>query len=150
MKKVYVLILTLYSILNIQYLFSQTNAENKTDEKGRKQGYWEKIDPTTKKIIYKGTFKDDKHQGLFIYYFKGSDSVRTKMNFIQDGKIGYAQLYYYNGKLEAKGKYVGEQKDSLWNFYDDRATLISTEMYTAGKKNGASKVFSPDGKVSEE
>lgn len=130
--------------------FAQPKAENKTDEKGRKQGYWEKIDPATKNKIYKGTFKDDKPQGLFVYYYKGMDSVRTKMDFRQDGKIAYAQLYYYTGKIEAKGKYIGEQKDSVWSFYDGAGLLISTETYTNGKKDGPAKVFFPDGKVSEE
>src|ERR1035437_109136 len=138
--------LSLYSILSTQYAVAQ----NKTDEKGRKQGYWEKIDPGTKKIIYKGSFKDDKPQGLFIYYFKGMDSIHSKMDFRQDGKIAYGTLYYYTGKLEAKGKYIGEQKDSLWNFYDAAGVLLSAEMYVNGKKNGFSKIFFPDGKISEE
>ena len=145
MKKI-IFILSLYSIFATQCLVAQ----NKTDENGRKQGYWEKVDPSTKKIIYKGNFKDDKPQGLFTYYFKGADSVRTKMEFRQDGKYAYAKLYYYNGKLEAKGKYIGEQKDSLWNFYDDKGLLISTETYTNGIKNGPAKIFFPDGKLSEE
>jgi len=142
--------LSLYSILCTQFSLAQTKAENKTDEKGRKQGYWQKMDPTTKKIIYKGSFKDDKPQGLFTYYFKGSDSIHSKMDFRQDGKIAYAQLYYYSGKPEAKGKYIGEQRDSLWNFYDGAGVLISTEMYANGKKNGLSKIFFQDGKLSEE
>ena len=131
-------------------VFAQPKAENKTDEKGRKQGYWQKSDPGTGKIIYSGTFKDDKPQGLFTYYFKGMDSVHTKMDFRQDGKIAYATLYYYTGKMEAKGKYIGEQKDSLWNFYDGAGVLISSENYLNGKKQGISKVFYPDGKISEE
>jgi antitoxin component YwqK of YwqJK toxin-antitoxin module len=145
MKRI-ALLLTLYSLLTTHY----SVAQNKTDEKGRKQGYWEKVDPSTKKIIYKGTFKDDKPQGLFIYYHTGMDTVHTKMDFRQDGKIGYATLYYFTGKMEAKGKYVGEQKDSVWTFYDGKGVLISTETFTNGKKNGIAKIFFSDGKVSEE
>jgi antitoxin component YwqK of YwqJK toxin-antitoxin module len=141
-----ILLLSLYSIFSIQY----SAAQNKTDEKGRKQGYWEKLDPNTKKAIYKGNFKDDKPQGLFTYYYPGMDSVRTKMEFRQDGKIAYAKLYYNNGKMEAKGKYIREQKDSVWNFYDAAGVLISSDAYANGKKNGLSKVFLPDGKVAEE
>jgi antitoxin component YwqK of YwqJK toxin-antitoxin module len=123
---------------------------NKTDEKGRKQGYWEKIDPATKTIVYKGAFKDDKPVGTFYYYYKGTDSVHTKMDFRADGKSAYAKLYYIKGKLQAQGKYLNEQKDSVWNFYDELGVLISTEAYVNGKKNGVSKVFFPDGKLSEE
>ncbi|MGZ3867156.1 MAG: toxin-antitoxin system YwqK family antitoxin [Bacteroidia bacterium] len=139
-------ILAIFSLLGTQFCLSQ----NKTDEKGRKQGYWEKIDPVSKKIIYKGNFKDDKPQGMFTYYYKDMDSIRTKMEFRQDGKIGYAKLYYMSGKLEAAGKYIGEQKDSVWNFYDDAGVLISTDHFTNGKKNGPSKIFLPNGKLAEE
>lgn len=148
--KAWVTILSLFSILNTQYLIAQPKAENKTDEKGRKQGYWEKKDPSTNKIIYKGTFKDDKPQGLFVYYYKGMDSVRTKMDFRQDGKIGYAKLYYITGKMAASGKYIGEEKDSVWNFYDGTGLLISTETFSKGVKHGLAKIYLPDGKVSEE
>ena len=140
------ILLALYSLLTTYY----SVAQNKTDEKGLKQGYWEKIDPATKKIIYKGNFKDGKPQGVFTYYYPGMDSVKTKMDFRQDGKIAYAKLYYYTGKPEAKGKYIGEMKDSLWTFYDGAGVLISTEMYANGKKNGLVKVFLPDGVLAEE
>src|SRR5437016_3114141 len=135
--KNFLLVLSLYSLLITHY----SVAQNKTDEKGFKQGNWEKTDPATKKITYKGTFKDDKPQGLFIYYYPNSDSVHTKMDFGQDGKVAYAQLFHYTGKLQAKGKYINEQKDSTWNFYDDKGTLLSAEVYVNGKKDGPSKIF---------
>ncbi|MEO8760405.1 MAG: hypothetical protein ABI388_04615, partial [Bacteroidia bacterium] len=128
---------------------SQT--KNQTDANGLKQGYWEKMDDASKKIIYKGTFKDDKPQGTFYYYYKNSDSLRTKTEFRQNGKIAYVIMHHLStGKIEAKGKYVNEEKDSLWRFYDTSGTLISTENYLNGKKNGASKVYYPSGLVSEE
>jgi antitoxin component YwqK of YwqJK toxin-antitoxin module len=133
-------------------LFGQPpKAENKTDAQGKKQGYWEKIDPATKKVIYKGTFKDDKPHGLFIYYYVGTDSLRTKSEFRQDGKVAYVQMFHLvSGKIQARGKYIGEQKDSVWNFYDEKGNILSTEGYTNGKKHGVSKIFFPEGKLSEE
>lgn len=132
-------------------VLAQPKAENKTDEKGRKQGYWEKIDPATKKPIYKGTFKDDKPQGLFVYYHPGTDSVSTRSDFRKDGSIAYMQMFHLvSGKIKAKGKYLNEQKDSTWNFYDEEGKLLSTEGYKEGKKHGVSKIFFQDGKLSEE
>ncbi len=148
MKKV---ILIFLSFALLTPVFAQTRAENKTDAQGRKQGYWEKVDPKTGKIVYKGTFKDNKPQGLFTYYYPETDSVHSKTDFRQDGKIAYVQLFHLvSGKIQAKGKYVNEEKDSTWNFYDERGNIISTEGYKAGKKDGPSKIFFPEGKVSEE
>ncbi|HEX7414079.1 MAG TPA: hypothetical protein VF411_08530 [Bacteroidia bacterium] len=134
-------------------IFCKINAQtkNQTDDKGLKQGYWEKIDTETGKISYKGTFKNNKPQGIFSYYYKGTDSLRSKSEFRQDGKVAYATMYHLaTGKIQAKGKYVSEAKDSLWNFYDERGNLLSTEIYLNGKKNGASKVYYTKGAILEE
>jgi antitoxin component YwqK of YwqJK toxin-antitoxin module len=134
-------------------LLCNVNAQtkNQTDAAGLKQGYWEKLDTKTGKKTYKGTFKNNKPQGVFYYYYSNSDSVRSKSDFRQDGKIAYVTMYHISGQMLAKGKYVNEQKDSVWNFYDTiMGTLLSTDIYVNGKKNGISKVYFPNGAVSEE
>jgi len=129
--------------------FAQT--KNQTDAAGLKQGYWEKLDPKTGKKIYKGSFKNNKPQGVFYYYYSGSDSIRSKSDFRQDGKIAYVTMYHISGIMLAKGKYINEQKDSVWNFYDTiMGKLLSTDIYVNGKKNGTSKVYFLNGAVSEE
>ena len=128
-----------------------TQSTNQTDAKGFKQGYWEKIDPQTGKISYKGSFKDNKPQGFFYHYYKGTDSLRSKTEFRQDGKIAYVTMYHLpTGKIQAQGKYSNELKDSVWIFYDERGVLLSTENYKAGKKEGISKVYFQSGMLSEE
>ena len=143
-----------YLVTCILYLVSwlcQAQTNNQTDAKGLKQGYWEKIDTETGKIAYKGTFKDNKPQGIFYYYYKGTDSTRSKSEFRQDGKIAYVTMYHLTtGKPQAKGKYIAEEKDSLWSFYDAKGVLLSSETYLKGKKHGVSKVYFENGTVSEE
>lgn len=120
------------------------------DEQGRKQGYWKKTDEKTGKLIYEGRFKDDKPQGRFTYYHL-NDSVKAIIDFKPDGKTAYARHFHLNGKLAAIGKYSGsELKDSVWTYYDDMGSMISRESYKAGKKQGPSIVYLPDGSVSEE
>lgn len=125
--------------------FAQT-----VDANGKKQGYWKKKDEKTNRLVYEGMFKDDKPQGLFKYYYPGDTTVRTTMNFKQDGKYAYSTMFHQNGKKMAYGKYIGENKDSVWTYYDDKAVLISKETFLLGKKHGKSQVFLPDGVVSEE
>ena len=145
-----ILFISQISILISNVCSAQT--KNQTDANGLKQGYWEKKDDASNKLIYKGTFKNNKPQGIFYYYYKNSDSLHTKSEFRQDGKIAYVTMYHSTtGKVEAKGKYIDEEKDSVWNFYDsNKGLLISTETYLNGKKNGSSKIFYPTGVVSEE
>ena len=103
-------IIIFIALLSFTFSFSQTT----TDANGKKQGYWKKVDPTSKKIIYEGLFKDDKPQGLFKYYYP-NDSVKAKMLFIQNGRIGYSTLFHPSGKKMAYGKYINETKDSIWS-----------------------------------
>lgn len=119
------------------------------DASGKKQGYWKKKDEKTNKLVYEGLFKDDKPQGIFKYYYP-FDSVKVIMNFKQDGKIAYSTMFHPTGKKMAYGKYVNEQKDSVWTYYDDLGVLISRETFSLGKKNGKEYVYFPDGVVSEE
>jgi len=142
----YIFFLLIVSFLSI----SAQTAINKTDDKGLKQGYWVKLNPTTGKPAYKGTFKDDKPVGVFKYYYSEIDTMKTVMEFKNNGTVGYATVFYMTGKKQAQGKYVNEKKDSVWTFYDELGKLLSTEEYKDGKKEGKSLIYYPNGEISEE
>ncbi len=135
-------------IILILLCFSTSFAQT-VDASGKKQGYWKKKDDKTNKLIYEGLFKDDKPQGIFKYYYP-FDSVKVIMNFKQDGKIAYSTMFHPTGKKMAYGKYINEQKDSVWTYFDDKGVLISRESYAMGKKSGKELIYFPDGVVSEE
>lgn len=135
--------LTFIFLISAIFAFSQT-----LDSKGKKQGYWRKLDDKGK-LIYEGQFKDDKPIGKFKYYYP-NDSIRAIMFFKEDGKA-YAKLFHMNGKRMGEGKYIGSEiKDSIWTYYDEEGLLISRENYKAGKKDGIATVYLPDGKISEQ
>jgi antitoxin component YwqK of YwqJK toxin-antitoxin module len=116
---------------------------NKTDEKGLKQGSWKKLDENGT-CVYVGQFKDDKPYGSFTY-FDTDGRIMTKMDFRNGGSIAYGKMYFANGFLQAEGKYVNQQKDSIWKFYtaEINGQLLSEETYLKGKKEGKSIVYHP-------
>jgi antitoxin component YwqK of YwqJK toxin-antitoxin module len=115
---------------------------NKTDDQGRKQGAWKKLDEKGT-CIYVGQFKDDKPYGTFTY-FDTQGLKMSEMTFLDGGSVAYAKMFFINGKLQAQGKYVNQQKDSLWKFYsEDSGFLLSEEWYKNGKKEGLSTVYFP-------
>lgn len=136
-----IILITLFSI--------QINAQTQTDASGKKQGYWKKKDEKSGKLIYEGLFKDNIPQGKFKYYYP-FDSIKAIMDFKHDGKIAYSTMFHPNGKKMAYGKYIGENKDSVWTYFDETATLISRETYANGKKHGKEFIYFPDGIISEE
>lgn len=114
---------------------------NTTDAKGLKQGAWKKKDEQGS-VVYVGQFKDDKPYGMFTY-FDTEGRKMTEMNFLNGGAVAYAKMYYIDGKLQAEGKYVGQQKDSLWRFYNVDGLFLSEENWVKGKKEGKSTVYHP-------
>lgn len=119
---------------------------NKTDTKGRKQGEWKKYHKNGM-LRYVGNFKNDNPVGEFKYYYD-TGNIQSKM----DHKIGasYFIAFYKTGEVKAVGKYIGQKRDSTWNFYDIDGYKKSSEYYINGKKNRISYAYYPNGQVTEE
>lgn len=141
--------LTALAVLSAFAAFAQPPAGlNAKDAQGRKQGPWERTWAESKQLRYKGQFKDDKPVGTFTYY-----STLGKVESIVDnyptGNAAHARHYHPNGQLMAEGRYVGEQKDSVWNYYDPAGHLRTVERWKAGRKDGEQDAFFSDGTPAE-
>lgn len=117
---------------------------NQLDAQGKKQGVWKKYYPSNDGLFYEGQFKDDKPFGVFIHYYE-SGEVKSKTNY--DGLKVYSEVYYAKGQLMAKGKFVDQKKDSIWNYYDLEGWLSLHENYVKGKRFGESFSYYPDGNI---
>lgn len=145
-------ILTIILVLLPCLLFSQAqNTDDKPinlkDAKGRKQGYWKKIENGA--VKYDGNFKDDKPVGQFRYYYP-SGKVKSVTYFSHNGEFGRTIMYHQNGNKMAAGNYINEEKDSLWAYYNEDEKLISEVGYKNGKKQGLSRTYFPGGKPDED
>ena len=119
---------------------------NHIDNNGLKQGLWEKR-YNTGVVRYKGTFKNDIPEGIFLYYYPSAE-LRLEKEFFQDNQAA-AHFFYRNGGLKASGLYINEQKDSTWNYFNRDSVLILSEVYKQGKLNAKSIIYYDDGKVYE-
>ena len=91
-------------------------AQNKLDEKGKKQGDWVKTYPNSKSIEFKGQFKDDLKEGEWFEYFE-SGILSKKLNY-KNGKLTGEYIDYYNdGRIEEKGQYLNDLKVGIWRVY---------------------------------
>lgn len=122
---------------------------NQTDTKGRKQGHWIKKYPNGN-IMYDGFFRDDKPSGEFKRYYEDS-KLKSVLVFDLNGTEASASLYYSNGFLASKGKYINQLKEGKWQFFSPtgKDVLISEENYSGDKKNGLSVKYYPDGRIAE-
>jgi antitoxin component YwqK of YwqJK toxin-antitoxin module len=119
---------------------------NRTDQNGKKQGYWKKYEKDTLK--YEGFFKDDTPVGEFKYYY-GNGKLKALMYYL-DNDFRRSEMYHPNGLKMAQGNYRGNLKDSIWLYYNETGTLVSEEFYRNGMRSGVWKTFYPNGTVSEE
>ncbi|RUT73549.1 toxin-antitoxin system YwqK family antitoxin [Ancylomarina longa] len=127
--------------------FSLAQSQNQTDDLGRKQGYWEKKSPKGK-LIYAGTFQDNYPIGE-MKRFHENGNLKAVLFFSNHGKFVRASLYNKSEELTAKGNYIESHKDSIWNYYDTKQRLRSSETYQLEVKNGWSQYFFTNGNASE-
>lgn len=134
-------LLTLLTFLLIGgSLLAQPEKVNQTDSQGRKQGVWKKPYPDVQVFKYVGQFKDDIPYGKFVYYYDTGE-VEAVMNYSENGTVCRSSMYHRSGYLMARGKYINQEKDSIWFYYDDRGYLSYQEEYKGGQLNGQKIVY---------
>ncbi|MCQ2326214.1 MAG: hypothetical protein MJZ71_01495 [Bacteroidales bacterium] len=120
------------------------NAQNKTDDKGRKQGHWVKTAKNGKKIS-EGNFKDDYPVDTF-YYYDSKGKVAYKNFFTNQGKDSHTILLHTNGVVKAEGDYINKQKQGLWKYYNEKGKRVTEVIFLNNEKSGEEKVWDDDGK----
>lgn len=126
-------------LLTTALLFAQQDTLNRTDNKGRKQGYWKKYNGTT--LIYEGRFNNDAPVGKFTYYYPNGN-LKSISNFINGTVKVHTTLFHENGVKSSEGIFRDQLKDSVWNYFSDRGILIKTENYKKGVKDGIWRTYS--------
>ncbi len=122
---------------------------NVTDSYGRKQGSWRKRD-SAGRIVYEGRFKDGLPAGEFRYFYPDG-KLKTVSILSNQGKRAVTISYFPNGRKMAAGNYLNEKKDSTWQFFSEsNGSLVSEEQYVNGMITGFSKVYYPEGGLSEQ
>lgn len=144
MKKIHILVI---AALLPSFIQAQSDTVfNRTDEQGLKQGLWRKYYSTGVKA-YEGWFKDNKPTGEF-KRFHENGSLKVILSYRQDS-TAWAVFFSPKGNKIAEGKFVGQQKDSLWRYYNPDGTINYDEYYQNGLKNGRCRQYYPDGKLLE-
>jgi antitoxin component YwqK of YwqJK toxin-antitoxin module len=121
---------------------------NRTDAKGLKQGVWKRFYDNDQ-LFSESVFKNGKAVGTTKTWYKTGE-IQGILVHDKDGKTSRMNSYWPNGKRKAIGKYVNQEKDSVWTFFNEQDTLTSVESYKLGTPHGTWKVYYPNGKLSEE
>lgn len=144
-----ILIICLFTLLSALTDGQGDQTINMTDKNGKKQGHWIKKYPNGN-ILYDGYFKNDKPIGEFKRYYD-DNTLKSVLVFKSDGVEAAAVLYYPNGFVASRGRYVNQLKEGKWQFYSPttKDKIISQEEFLHNKRNGLSVVFYPDSTIAE-
>lgn len=140
--------LTLFATLLVLVAAAQPPAPNVKDANGLKQGRWAKTWVESSQLRYNGQFKDDVPVGRFTYY-STLGKVESIVDHYPGGKASHARHYHPNGKLMAEGRYAGQEKDSVWTYFDTGGSKRAIERWSIGKKDGEQFTYYADGIVAE-
>ena len=122
-------------------MFAQTRSlDNFTDANGLKQGVWKVKHENSQALRYTGSFKDNKPSGLFKYYYP-TGLLSAIMKFSENK--AYVTMYHENGNIMSVGKYLNQQKDSVWYVFSQRNELLNSEDYVEGKIHGKQFLYYP-------
>ena len=122
-------------------------AQNQTDNQGRKQGHWVKTDKQGA-VIYEGDFVDDKETGTFTYFYPDG-SVRIRNQYTVTGKVCNHEVYDNRGHLLAKGVFNQKNRDGVWEFFSVNGKLIKKTTYRMGVRDGLQVIFTSNGDTAE-
>ncbi len=124
---------------------------NRYDEAGRRHGLWIKK-YSNGNIRYRGTFSHGKETGKFFFYSPSNPDhpSAVKDYTAGDGRVKVS-FYRDDGTLESEGFFIGKKRTGTWKYYfKDGKTLLSTEEYRDGKRNGVSYTYYVNGKTAKE
>lgn len=115
------------------------NAQTKSDPEYKEKRY------PNGKLMYKGYFQGGRPVGEFIRYYPHG-AVKAKMNYKSNAV--YADLFNDKAKLVARGKYIGQKKDSTWTYYRNNI-VVGKEDYKQGILEGTVNKYFHDGEIAD-
>ncbi len=140
---IYIILLLLLPLTGMKL-----EAQNKTDQKGRKTGHWIVNYPNGIRQ-YEADFQAGKPVGLMRRY-DAEGELTAEMFFSKDSRRCDAVLYYPEGKKAAEGIFLDKDKDSIWNYYaESDGTIRIRESWKNGRIEGTVISYYPNGQISE-
>jgi antitoxin component YwqK of YwqJK toxin-antitoxin module len=149
MKKLNYILLTFILLFGVAPMAlsnkgDQDGPKNQTDESGRKQGKWihlgkeqpEKGFPEDGKIS-EGTYRDDRRDGLWIFYYKDGVTPKTEGEYKNNRPNGPFIQYHPNGAIKEKGTFEKQRYIEELERYNEKGIKVYEAKYNeAGKEDG--------------
>lgn len=97
----------------------------------------------------KGYSKDGFLEGTVLGFYP-DQSIKSRINFIQDKRTGTANFYYTHGQISAEENYIDGELTGVYKEFHVNGNPSVISNYTSGKLEGNYKVYFNDGTLSRE
>jgi len=114
---------------------------NQLNKKNQKIGDWVGYHEKTNTKRYTGSFNNGKPVGLFTY-FAPEGHVSAKVNFLNDS-LSSSEMYYDNGYVKAKGKFINQMKQGKWFTYSRNGKLLNVFNFDKGAMEDTQYLYYP-------
>jgi hypothetical protein len=151
--------LTLLLILLLPATYAQagTSAQdtlNRTDEMGRKQGWWRLVAPETEKpgypdgaLVEEGRYSNSKRVGVWRRYWPNGN-VMSEITYQMGRPRGEYVTFYPDGKLEEKGSWDLDRNTGAFQRYHPNGKLAQDFVFNEhGLRDGEQKYYHENGQL---
>ena len=122
-------------------------AQNLTDEKGMKIGYWIHYDKDEKTKLEEGNYVDNRKDGLWKAYFPDG-KTKHEITYIKGAAKGNAKMYYSNGNIREEGTWNETCWTGDYRYYHPNGNAAYEWHYNQhGKREGEQKYYHENGNV---
>ncbi|HNY03134.1 MAG TPA: hypothetical protein PKG48_11130 [Bacteroidales bacterium] len=83
-----------------------------------------------KQIQMDGTYKDDKREGQWTYWYENGNKWSEGV-FVKGKSEGRRVTYFENGKVRYEGYYKDDNRVGKWRFFDETGRLLQEVDYSA-------------------
>ncbi len=133
---------------------SAIDAENFTDEKGLRQGFWritgamgDEADYKKSQIVEEGSYEDNKRHGVWKKYYP-TGVIKSEINYLNNHPRGEYKVYYTDGKLEESGDWQGNKNVGSFKRFHENGKLAQDFVFTPnGKREGLQSYYYENGKI---
>lgn len=77
---------------------------------------------------YEGSFKDNKRNGTWTYWY-ANGKIWTTCEYLNGQKHGVTEIFHQNGIRKMKGQYKYNQMTGSWSFFDQNEKLVTKKNY---------------------
>jgi antitoxin component YwqK of YwqJK toxin-antitoxin module len=149
--------LPLFLVLHTALLAYGDKDINRTDQSGKRQGYWvikgymsndKAYSPDA--IVEEGEYKDNRREGLWKRFWPNG-KPKSEVNYVFGKPEGHYKIYYETGQMEEEGDWVDSRNVGEFKRWHPSGNMQQLFMFSQnGKRNGVQKYFYENGKLAME